>query len=277
MRKLLLALLILLFPASLYAQTEAELKAYTYFFASASRGEGSKHMKTSQEYIRWHCESWGYKTELQKVGNCYNVLAWKEGREPGVVVIGAHLDSYANRPGADDNASGSAAVLGMAHRFARTRPKYTLCFQWYTAEERGMVGSKFYANNPKWPIKQHIFMLNFDMVGRLHYTRRDADVPKVDVNAIIRALASDFPFAKSITYQSGRRSDQISFSDKGIPVVWLFTGTHSDYHRSTDTPDKINYDGMIKVCNYAWAILEKVVPTRPRYIIRGLPELPKEH
>ena len=275
MRKLLTILAILLAPTVVEAQVADEVKAYTYFLASKARNEGGKHMQLCQEYIRWHCQSWGYKTELQKVGKCYNVLAWKEGTDPGVVVIGAHLDSYGGHPGADDNASGSAAVLAMVHAYARVKPKYTMCFQWYTAEERGLIGSRYYTNNPKWPIKDHIFMLNFDMVGRL--SKRYKDVPDVNVNAIIRLLAPRFAFAKNITYQNGRRSDQSSFANKGIPVVWLFTGSHNDYHRASDTPNKINYDGMALIVEYARAIIDEVVPTKLEYILVGLPELTEEH
>lgn len=278
LRSVLVALLFLI-PSVTYAQTTAELSIevseYVYFLADGPRSEGSERMQMCQEYIRWLCQSWGYETELQKVGKCYNVLAWKEGTDPGVVVIGAHLDSYAGRPGADDNASGSAAILAMAHQYARVKPKYTMCFQWYTAEERGLVGSRYYTNNPKWPIKDHIFMLNFDMVGRL--SKRYKVVPDINVNAIIKLLVPRFSFAKNITYQNGRRSDQSSFANKGIPVVWLFTGTHNDYHKSTDTPDKINYTGLALIVQYGKAIIDEVVPTKLEYILEGLPELNEDH
>lgn len=275
MLKKLLITLLFLFPSVGYAQTADELSEYVHFLAADGRVEGSERMRMCQEYILWLCESWGYETELQKMGKCYNVLAWKKGTDPGIVVIGSHLDTYGNRPGADDNASGSAMTLGLAHQYAQIKPKYTMLFMWFTGEERGLVGSRYYTNNPKWPIKDHIFMINFDMIGRL--SRRYKEVPDINVNAIIRMLASRFSFAKNITYQNGRRSDQSSFASKGIPVVWLFTGTHNDYHKSTDTSDKINYKGMAMIAQYAKAIIDEVIPTKLEYILEGLPELNEDH
>jgi Zn-dependent M28 family amino/carboxypeptidase len=266
-------LLALLFPSLSYAQTAKELKAHTYLLANDGRVEGSERMRMCQDYIQWLCKSWQYEVELQPVGKCNNLLAWREGLEPGVVVIGAHLDTAGNKPGADDNASGSAMLLGLAKKYARAKPKYTMLFIWFTAEERGLIGSKYYVNNPKWPLKDHRFLLNFDMVGRLSKKYTDDGE---SLNEILRKLSPKYPFAREVTYTTGRQSDHASFARKGIPVVWLFTGTHRDYHTARDTPDKINYDGMELLAGYASAIIDEMVPMAIDYTF-DLPEIPEDH
>jgi len=113
-------------------------------------------------------------------------------------------------------------------------------------------------------------MLNLDMVGRLQtYPRKD------DVQDILEELFPKYPFAKDITFRGSQESDQASFKQKGLPVVWLFTGTHRDYHRATDTPEKLNYEGMDMICDYAFEIIIRIMDDKiPSYILWQLPEKP---
>jgi Iap family predicted aminopeptidase len=268
----LLLMLCLLYPSACYAQTAAELKGYVEYFTADGREDGSAHIKKSQDYIVGLCNSWGYKTERQPVYGCNNILAWKLGTEPGVVVVGAHLDTFRDRPGADDNASGSAMVLGLAHKYARIKPKYTMLFAFWTKEEDGLIGSKHYVKNPKWFIRDHIFNLNLDMVGRL--SQKYAKVPGIEVNPIIQKLGPRYLFAKNITYTELSGSDHVSFARVGIPIIALHTGLHKDYHRVSDTPEKINYKGMELISEYAFAILNEIVPAGGLdYVFYNLPEL----
>ncbi len=257
------------------AQTTSELKEHvTYLASDALRGRAtaSEGYNQAAKYVYEKCQEYGLQVRYQKVGNCKNVIAWV-GKSDTVVVAGAHLDHIGTTrrgavySGADDNASGSGALLGLAKRFANgPTPGCTVVFQWYTGEERGFLGSKYYVKNPLLPendpnIKAHVFMLNLDMIGRLKLQRKlDFDVP-----AILQELYKKYPYARGITFRTGARSDQVSFAAVGIPVVFLHTGLHSDYHRVTDDADKINYNGMVKVCDYAYDLLDLVIGDVPSY------------
>ncbi len=265
--KLLLLFLIFLSPG--------ELKKHTKQFAAKDRVSCSRNIYKAQEYVIKECESYGLQVEEQGMlirgRKCRNIIAWREGKDKNkIIIIGAHLDTVRGSPGADDNASGSACLLLLAKKFPKL--SCTISFQWYTGEELGLLGSKFYAKYPTLPkdnpdIKKHVFMLNLDMVGRLKiYPEKD------DVDTILEELFPKYPFAKGITFRADSGSDQISFHRKGLPVVFLHTGTHRDYHRSTDTPDKLNYQGMDKICNYAFEIVNKIIGDKiPKYILWQLP------
>ena len=269
--KLLLLLLLFCSPG--------ELKKHTYQFAAKSRDSCSRNIAKAQDYIIKECESYGLQIEKQGMlirgRECRNIIAWRRGKDTNkIVVIGAHLDSVSGSPGADDNASGSACLLLLAKKFSKR--DYTITFQWYTGEEQGLLGSKFYAKHPMLPkdnpdIEKHVFMLNLDMVGRLK-TRPEKD----DVDTILEQLFPKYPFAKRITFRAKSGSDHMSFFRKDVPVVFLHTGTHRDYHRRTDTPEKLNYVGMNEICDYAFEIVNKIIGDKiPSYVLWQLPILEK--
>jgi Zn-dependent M28 family amino/carboxypeptidase len=198
------------------------------------------------------------------------VYAWIDGGEQPneVIVVGAHFDHVGNSPGADDNASGTVLVLELAQAFSmlpKKEIKRTLVFQLYSGEEMGLLGSKAYCANPKFPkeapgMGKHVFMLNADMVGRLNghqYTMLYEEMVD-DIGQIVQDLSSRYRFALSITKRGAGGSDQTPFLNKGVPVAWLFTGSHRDYHRSTDTADKIDYDGLEKISRYAFELVYRV-------------------
>ncbi|MFZ4083018.1 MAG: M28 family metallopeptidase [Pirellula sp.] len=195
-----------------------------------------------------------------------NVLAWQEGSDPALrdeyIVIGAHLDHLGQRgneyfAGADDNGSGSTALLSIAKAIAAnpTKPKRSILFMWFAAEEIGLVGSAHYVNNPILPLEKMICMLNVDMVGRNEEKPNEPASENVrslhlvgsekgdkSLHALIleanKAINFEFEFDEEGVFG---RSDQINFFKKGTSVAFLFGGFHPDYHRTTDTPDKINY------------------------------------
>ena len=221
----------------------AQLQVDVTYLASddlQGRQYASEGMEKATNYIFKECKKLGIDVQYQKVGNCRNVIAWIEGQEPSkIIVVGAHLDHIGlDRRGrvcngADDNASGSAAVLELARRFSKSEKlRYTISFQWYTGEERGLVGSKYYVQHPLFKnIKNHVFMLNLDMVGR--YKNLDIEV-------------------------KGSGSDHVSFKPF-MPVVFLHTGLHSDYHRPSDDADKINYKGLNEICDDAFSRVIKIM------------------
>ena len=197
------------------------------------------------------------------------------------LVIGAHYDhlgwgGFGSLPpgtraihrGADDNASGTTAMLEIASHFAHGKPlDKTLIFIAFTGEEEGLIGSAYFVNHPPIPLNKVVAMLNLDMVGRVRnnmvYVGGAGTAPSFD--AFLKEAAVDSPL-KFKTFGRGGMgpSDHMSFGLKKVPVLFLFSGLHMDYHRPTDTADKINYEGLDEVVKYSVKL------------ITGLDDMPKE-
>jgi len=200
------------------------------------------------------------------------------------VVLGAHYDhlgyggansaapgEHAVHHGADDNASGTALLVEVA-RMLRLRGPFprTILFVAFSGEERGLLGSAHYAANAAVPLADTVAMVNLDMVGRLdgdkivvHGTGTGTGLePLVDRLVAARGLeAAKEPGGFG-------PSDHSSFYARKIPVLHLFTGSHADYHRPTDTAEKINYDGMVRIAGLVADIVADLAsaPERPAYI-----------
>lgn len=195
-----------------------------------------------------------------------NVVAWLEGSDPELkseyVVIGSHLDHLGISngqvfPGADDNGSGSTATLNIAKAMAMNpvKPKRSVLFIWFAAEEIGLVGSKHYCDNPTMPLDKMICMFNIDMVGRNEETPQETAAENegaihlvgskkgdTDIHAIVEKANQHVGFRFEMDEEDVfSRSDQINFFRKGVPVAFLFGGFHPDYHQPGDKPEKINY------------------------------------
>ena len=210
-----------------------------------------------------------------------------------VVIIGAHYDHLgyggfgsldrkqagkAIHHGADDNASGTTTLLELARRFAQ-RPERSgrrLVFMAFSAEESGLLGSAHYCRHPIFPLADTVAMINMDMVGRL---RLDKQTHKDKV--IVYGTGTAKTFDKLIDTVNVRYdfklqkiasgmgpSDQQSFYAKKIPVYFFFTGDHPDYHRPSDTADKVNIAGMARVADFVQEVTEylETVPYRPQYV-----------
>jgi len=235
-------------------------------------------------------EGWralGETKVLRQEADVKNVIAVLEGDGPHAnetVVVGAHYDhlgwggpgSAAHgvneiHNGADDNASGTVALVEVARQIAQRGkpPGRRLVFIAFTGEERGLLGSAHYMRNPLYPLGTTVAMLNMDMVGRL-------DQEKLIVHGtgtanvwdeMIDRLGKEYSF--QITKKPGGfgPSDHSSFYAQKIPVLHLFTGTHSDYHRPSDDVEKLNLAGMRRVTQLvAQAAIELADgPQRPEY------------
>ncbi|MBI3892184.1 MAG: M28 family peptidase [Candidatus Wallbacteria bacterium] len=198
--------------------------------------------------------------------NVVGILPGSDTKLAGeAVAIGAHHDHlglggvYSLSPsaagsihhGADDNASGAAGVLALARRFgnASPRPARSLVFVTFTAEELGLLGSAHFVKNSPVPLSNIVAMLNMDMIGRLREGK--VTVQGVETAAEFKqALESAATGSKLKLTFSGDGygpSDQTSFYAKDRPVLFFFTGPHTDYHRPTDTADKINANGEAQV------------------------------
>jgi hypothetical protein len=200
----------------------------------------------------------------------YNVLGYIDNPGDNIIVIGAHFDhlgmggmssmergTEAIHNGADDNASGTAALLHLAQKLKEANLQSDILFFAISGEERGLWGSNYYTKNPTVDLSQVNFMINMDMVGRLDEERGlavygtgtapewDGLVDEVNIDSL-----------KIVKKESGKGpSDHTSFYLKDIPVLHFFTGQHSDYHRPSDDADKINFEGIVKVTD----MIERIV------------------
>jgi len=199
------------------------------------------------------------------------------------VVVGAHYDhigasnTYAldRSPfammhlGADDNASGSAAVLELARRFSQHPARRSVVFVNFGAEELGLIGSRVFVDNSPVPMGDVVTMVNLDMVGRLRgnnlilYTNANRRFRQI-VDSVERIPpVIDF----RLSWKSARveTSDQISFDDAHVPILGAFTDFHGDYHRSGDIVSRINFPGMEKVVDLTERVVRAVADgnTRP--------------
>jgi hypothetical protein len=222
---------------------------------------------------------------------CKNIIGVLPGAGPlkdEIVVVGAHYDHWGYggygslakdqtikqlHPGADDNGSGTTAVMELARRFGamKDRKGRTLVFMCFSGEERGLYGSKYYCNkDPLFPLDKTVAMVNLDMVGRLTDNKLKAEGVGTakGFEALVDNLNADFGF-KLQKSKSGRGpSDHDSFCAKKIPVLFFWTGIHSDYHKPTDTADRINVAGMEKVASFAEKCLMELTTQaeRPEYV-----------
>lgn len=218
-----------------------------------------------------------------------NIIGLLPGSDPELakqyVVIGGHMDhlglggsgslNAGGQPaihyGADDNASGTAGVLALAEYFASqpTRPKRSLVFMAFSGEELGLLGSVHYTKSPIVPLEDTVAMLNMDMIGR----SADNKLSVIGVgsspawNGILDEANKTASFQLTRTDSGFGGSDHQSFYRARVPVLFFFTGTHPDYHRPSDTFDKINMWDETRIVQMVAAIAERVGndPGRPAY------------
>lgn len=273
--------------------TVNELKENLYILASDEyngRNTGEPGQKKAAEFIKQQYLSneiaspiskEDYFQEIPKsflprhVKASENVVAFVEGSEfpDEIIVISAHYDHLGNKHGlifngADDNASGTVAVLEIAEAFQLAKnegngPKRSILFMNLTAEEKGLYGSKWYVKHPIFPLKNHIANLNIDMVGRVddeHIKNENyiyligSDKLSTELHEVSEEINKQFVNLK-LDYKYNDdddpnrfyyRSDHYNFAKNNIPVIFYFNGSHDDYHKSSDTAEKINYELLAK-------------------------------
>ena len=204
----------------------------------------------------------------ERYSDGYNVVGYIHNNKRKTVVLGAHYDHLgmggenslykgpaAIHNGADDNGSGTALLLEVMRYYAlRKDTNYNYLIQFYSAEELGLIGSKYWTNHPTFPLRGIEYMINSDMVGRLRDNRLQLSGTgtAVEWNEILDTRVHGLDIKKDPAGVGP--SDQTSFYYKDIPVLHLFTGTHNDYHKPTDDADKINYKGMAKLASLVYTI-----------------------
>ncbi|MCS7166289.1 MAG: M28 family peptidase [Gemmatales bacterium] len=243
----------------------------------------------------------GWQVELQvEIAREYvtlkNVIGVLEGKGPlaeETVIIGAHYDhlGYGERGslargvraihyGADDNASGTAAVLELARRFAEMQDRQgrRLVFIFFSGEEQGLLGSRHYCNHPVFPLENTVVMVNFDMVGRLRddkLTVYGTGTAK-GFDKLVDELGKKHGFQISKVATGFGPSDHAAFYGRKIPVFHFFTGTHPQYHRPTDTVDTINVAGIRRIVDMGEELIAHLATVRPRpeYVAVAQPAKP---
>lgn len=224
----------------------------------------------------------------------HNVVGYVPGTTDEHVVIGAHYDhlglgyqhslspSQAGTPhlGADDNASGTAGVLELARYFG-SRPRMTrgVVLMTFAGEELGLLGSSYYVNNPRYPLERAAAMINMDMIGRI----RDKKVYvgglgtgttfKETVEKLAGGAGLKFEFSDQTGYGS---SDHTSFTAKQVPVLFFFSGLHADYHKPSDTWDKIAGAEAAELLGFIAGLTERLAgdEERPKFVKVEAPARP---
>ena len=230
----------------------------------------------------------GQTQVIKKSAEIKNVVAVLEGSGPladETIILGAHYDhlgmggmgslapwTSAIHNGADDNASGTATLLEVAHRLATAdeKPRRRIVFIAFTGEERGLLGSDHYVRSPLFPLEKTIAMYNLDMVGRLKsekLTVYGTGTAK-EFDPLVAGLCDKHGFVLDKQPEGYGPSDHARFYSKKIPVLHFFTGTHSDYHRPSDDSPKLNIGGMRRVADVMVDIVQATDrrDERPTYI-----------
>ena len=258
---------------SLPKKKDAEAAIY-HFLISEKMGKSlvkniSKSNKTANVATKF---AMNFKS-VEKPMNSENVAAIIKGSEKPeeYIVISAHLDHVGTNEkgevfnGADDDGSGTVSLLEIAEAFKTATdnghgPKRSIIFLHVTGEEKGLLGSRYYTDyEPLVPLANTVANLNIDMVGRIDPKRKGdrnyiyligADKLSTELHEISEAVNKEFTNIElDYTYNDENdpnrfyyRSDHYNFAKNNIPIIFYFNGTHDDYHKASDTPDKINYD-----------------------------------
>lgn len=204
----------------------------------------------------------------------HNVIGYIDNSAQYTIIIGAHYDHLGHGEGedlsaggkgeifngADDNASGTAAVLELAKFLKDSKLKNNnYLFVCFSGEEEGLYGSKYFLQNPVVPLGQINYMINFDMVGRLNDTTHTLFIGGFGTSPSWGKILPEKTKSLNVKFDSSGvgPSDHTSFYLKNIPVLFFFTGANKDYHKPTDDADKINFTGEYRVIEYVENILKE--------------------
>ncbi|HLX67859.1 MAG TPA: M28 family peptidase [Puia sp.] len=235
------------------------------------------------------------KLEFQKTTaqlRASDVLGFLPGTDlkDQIIVISAHMDHLGKRNGeiyygADDDGSGTVSILGIASAFAKAKaagkgPRRSILFLANSGEEEGLWGSQYYTDHPTYPLDKTDVDLNIDMIGRIDPNRKQGDSMNYVYVVGSDKLSTDLkPISEGMNRKFSKleldykfddpadperiyyRSDHFNFARKGVPIIFYFDGIHADYHKPSDTPDKINYDLLEKRARFvfftAWEMADR--------------------
>lgn len=206
-----------------------------------------------------------------------NVVGYIDNGAVNTVILGAHFDHLgygedgnsrntsktpAIHNGADDNASGTAALIELARKLKTSKAKNNnYLFIAFSGEELGLYGSKYFTENPTIDLRSANYMINMDMVGRLNDSTKTLTIGGFGTSPTWSSVISIQPgaaFSVKVDSSGTGPSDHTSFYRKDIPVLFYFTGLHTDYHTSNDDADKINYDGIVKILDNITGVISSL-------------------
>ena len=269
--------------------TEGQKKAGKYLIEQYKKN-GISHPPIAADWYQKVPSEYMKRGFAPKLPDSENIWAFIKGSEKPdeIIIISAHYDHVGMKNGeifngADDDGSGTVALLEIAQAFKTAQekghgPKRSILFLHVTGEEIGLYGSRYYTENPIFPLANTVCNLNTDMIGRIDPDK--ADTPNYiyligsdklsqelhDVSAQVAKTYSDLEI--DYTYNDENdpnrfyyRSDHYNFAKNNIPVIFYFNGVHEDYHKISDTPDKIAYDLMEKrtklIFHTAWEVANR--------------------
>ncbi len=290
--------------------TAEELKTHLYTFAGdkmEGRMTGSSGQKAAAEYLKNFYIANGITSPqgngdyFQKIPSSYfgrmkepndseNVVAFIEGSvwPEEIIVLSAHYDHVGMKNGeiyngADDDGSGTVSLMEIAQAFQQAKnngqgPKRSILILHVTGEEIGLYGSKYYTENPIFPLENTVCNLNTDMIGRIDPNRKanpnyiyliGSDKLSQELHDVSEQMNNEYTQLElDYTFNDDNdpnrfyyRSDHYNFAKNNIPVIFYFNGVHEDYHQPTDTPDKIEYELMAKraqlIFQTAWEVANR--------------------
>ena len=304
------------FQKSYESITSDELKTHLYIVASdemEGRDTGSEGQKKAGKYLIEQYQKMGV-SHPKSMSSYYqivpkealngrrgslpeseNILAFIEGSEKPeeIIVVSAHYDHVGMSNGeifngADDDGSGTVALLEMAEAFqlakkAGNGPKRSILFLHVTGEEHGLLGSKYYADNPIFPMANTVANLNIDMIGRcdpgncgkdyvyvIGSEMLSTDLKKINEAANKQTVNLELNYKYDDPNDKDRlyyRSDHYNFAKNGIPVIFYFDGIHEDYHKETDDPEKIDYELLKKRTQLIFSTAWELVNRKDRIVV----------
>lgn len=296
--------------------TAVELKSHLNIVASdemQGRDTGSEGQKKAGKYLVAEYQKMGvphpknmksyYQTVPKEAltgrrGNLpesENILAFIEGTEKPdeIIVVSAHYDHVGTKDGvvyngADDDGSGTVALLEIAEAFQQAKklgksPKRSVLFLHVTGEEHGLLGSKYYSENPVFPLANTVADLNIDMIGRCDQENcgknyvyvigsemLSSELKKINENAnsVNTKLELNYKYDDpNDTQRLYYRSDHYNFAKHNIPVAFFFDGIHEDYHKPTDDPEKIDYSALQKRTQLIFATAWELANKKDRIVV----------
>lgn len=236
------------------------------------------------------------KEKNENLPDSENIWAFIEGSEKPneIVIVSAHYDHVGIKNGeiyngADDDGSGTVAIMEIAAAFQKAKaaghgPKRSVLILHVTGEEHGLHGSRYYTENPLFPLANTVADVNIDMIGRRDLLHKDTnnyvyligsdylstDLYKLceDVNKKYNLITIDYKYNdKNDRNRYYYRSDHYNFAKNGIPVVFLFNGTHADYHKPTDEVSKIEFDALTARTKFAFAIAWEIANRENKLVV----------
>lgn len=294
MRTFILIIYSLCYVLSSAQVSDKNLKKHISYLASdkmKGRQTGSPEIEKAAQYIEREFKKYGLKPKGEKgfrqrfeakvrrvkiadsIRPADNIIGFLDNGAKKTIVIGAHYDHLGHgelgtrdtlnigkiHNGADDNASGVAGLLELARHYSsnKVKEKFNLLFIAFGAEEWGLLGSKHFTNYPTIHLADVHWMLNMDMIGRYNPDNGLAIIgygTSTAFEEIFKNLSSDLHYYTSRDGKGG--SDQTSFYNKRIPVLFFHTGGHDDYHKSTDDPERINFEALKSILELEIQILD---------------------